>query len=38
MQFKVRMNKGRLGKCGRGGNSTWPGVQSEVMESVESGA
>jgi hypothetical protein len=38
MQLKVKMNKGRLGKCGRGRNGTWPGAQSQVIESVESGA
>jgi hypothetical protein len=38
MQFKVRLNKGRSGKGGRGGNGIWPGVQSQVIESVESGA
>jgi hypothetical protein len=38
MQLKVRMNKGRLGKGVRGGNETWPGAQSQVIQSVESGA
>jgi hypothetical protein len=38
MQLKVGMNKGKLGKGVRGGKGTWPGVQSQVIESVESGA
>jgi hypothetical protein len=32
MQLKVKMNKGRLGKCGRGRNGTWPGAQSGYRE------